>query len=252
VRRFSASAAIAALAAVLSLAQPTFAEETLRVGSTATGIPFTFLDTKSNTIQGFMVDLVTAVGNDAGFKVTIEPMQFSALIAGLTANKIDIISAAMYITATRKEVIDFSTPIYTYGEGLVVAKKDDKDYKALEDLKGETVGAQVGTAYVEPLNKSGLFKEVKIYDTIPDILRDVNAGRIKAGFADSPIVAYNLSQGLFPEVRMAKNYKPMLTGSVGIGVRKTDQELLKKINAALDKLQKDGTTAEIAAKWGLE
>lgn len=251
-RRFSTSAAIAALSVVLSFTQPAHAAGELRVGSTATGIPFTFLDTKSNTIQGFMVDLVTAVGKDAGFGVTIEPLQFSTLIAALTANKIDIISAAMYITPARKEVIDFSTPIYTYGEGLIVAKKDDKDYKALEDLKGETVGAQVGTAYVEPLNKSGLFKEVKIYDTIPDILRDVNAGRIKAGFADAPIVAYNLSQGLFPEVRMAKNYKPMLTGSIGIGVRKTDQELLKKINASLDKLQKDGTTAKIAAKWGLE
>lgn len=252
VRRLFSLAAAAATILVLISAPPSRAAGELRVGSTATGIPFTFLDTKSNTIQGFMVDLVTAVGKDAGFTVTIEPMQFSALIAGLTANKIDIISAAMYITPTRKEVIDFSTPIYTYGEGLIVAKKDEKDYKALDDLKGEIVGAQVGTAYVEPLNKSGLFKEVKIYDTIPDILRDVNAGRIKAGFADSPILAYNLSQGLFPEVRMAKNYKPMLTGSIGIGVRKTDQELLKKINAALDRLQKDGMTAKIAAKWGLE
>ena len=251
-RRFSASAAIAALSVFLSFIQPSFAEETLRVGSTATGIPFTFLDTKSNTIQGFMVDLITAIGKDAGFKVTIEPMQFSALIAGLTANKIDIISAAMYITAPRKEVIDFSAPIYSYGDGLIVAKNDTKDYKGLDDLKGETVGAQVGTAYVEPLKKSGLFKEVKIYDTIPDILRDVNAGRIKAGFADYPILAYNLSQGLFPEVRLAKNYKPMLVGSVGIGVRKSDQELLKKINASLAKLQKDGTAAKIAAKWGLE
>jgi polar amino acid transport system substrate-binding protein len=179
-------------------------------------------------------------------------MPFSALVSGLTANKIDIISAAMYITPTRKEVIDFSAPIYTYGDGLIVAKKDEKDYKSLDDLKGEIVGAQVGTAYVEPLNKSGLFKEVKVYETIPDILRDVNAGRIKAGFADYPILAYNLSQGQFPDVRLAKNYKAMLNGSVGIGVRKSDQELLAKINASLDRLQKDGTVAKIAAKWGLE
>jgi len=52
-----------------------------------------------------------------------------------------------------------------------------EDYKAFEDLKGETVGAQVGTVYVEPLKKTGLFTEVKIYDTIPDIMRDVNTGR---------------------------------------------------------------------------
>ena len=61
----------------------------------------------------------------------------------------------MFITPARKEVIDFSEPIYTYGEGLVVPKEDTKDYTKLEDLKGETVGAQVGTAFVEPLKKIG-------------------------------------------------------------------------------------------------
>ncbi|HXW24897.1 MAG TPA: ABC transporter substrate-binding protein, partial [Xanthobacteraceae bacterium] len=181
--------AIAALAG-LALAPPAAAQPALKVGSTPTGIPFTFLDTKTNTIQGVMVDLVAAVGKDAGFAVTIEPMQFSTLIAALTSGKIDIISAAMYITPARKEVIDFSAPVYSYGEGLVVPKTDAKDYVGFAELKGETVGAQVGTVYVEPLKNSGLFAEVKVYDTIPDILRDVNTGRLKAGFADYPILAY--------------------------------------------------------------
>ena len=89
---------------------PASAQQVLKVGSTPTGMPFTFLDTKTNTIQGMMVDLITEIGKDAGFKVQIEPMQFSTLIASLTSNKIDIISAAMFITAARKEVIDFSEP----------------------------------------------------------------------------------------------------------------------------------------------
>ena len=71
------------------------AQSVLKVGSTPTGIPFTFLDTKTNTIQGVMVDLVTEVGKDAGFQVQVEPMQFSTLIAALTSNKIDLISAAI-------------------------------------------------------------------------------------------------------------------------------------------------------------
>ena len=109
------------------------------------------------------------------------------LIPALTASKIDIISAAMFITPQRKEVVAFSAPVYSYGEGLIVPKADAKDYTSFADLKGETVGAQVGTAFVEPLKKSGLFGEVKIYDTIPDIIRDVNSGRLKAGFADARV-----------------------------------------------------------------
>src|SRR5262245_18902851 len=108
--------------ALAAFAAPAGAQTVLKVGSTPTGIPFTFLDTKTNTIQGMMVDLVTEVGKVAGFAVQVEPMQFSTLIAALTSNKIDLISAAMYITPARREVIDFSEAVYSYGEGLVVAK----------------------------------------------------------------------------------------------------------------------------------
>ncbi len=234
----------------LMLATPAMAQQTLKVGSTPTGIPFTFLDTKTNTIQGVMVDMVTEAGKRAGFQVQIEPMQFSTLIAALTTSKIDLISAAMYITPPRKEQIDFSDPIYTYGEGLIVSKKDTKAYTSFDDMKGYAVGAQVGTAYVEPLKKA--FGDVKIYDTIPDILRDVNAGRLQAGFADYPIAAYNIQQGNFPEARVVNSYKATMAGSIGIGVRKGETELLGKINTALAAMQADGTVKKILAKWGLE
>lgn len=194
------------------------AQTALRVGSTPTGIPFTFLDTKTNKISGVMVDLVNEIGKDQGFVAEISPMPFSSLIAALQSNKIDVIAAAMYITPPRQEVVDFSEPIYTYGEGLFVAAKDNKEYTSYAELKGEIVGVQIGTAYVKPLQESGLFKEVKVYDSISDIMRDVNLGRIKAGFGDFPIVAYQLGQGAFPETRLVKAYKPVWVGSVGIAV----------------------------------
>lgn len=227
------------------------AETVLRVGSTPTGIPFTFLDTKSNTIQGIMVDLMAALGHDAGFGIDIQPMQFSTLIPALTSNKIDVIAAAMFATPARAEIIDFTDTLITYGEGLVVPAADKGDYTSMADLKGKTVGAQVGTAFVEPLRQSGYYADVKIYDTIPDIMRDVNAGRLQAGFADFPIVAYNLQQGGFPNARLVRTYKASIPGSVGIGVRKGDP-LKDRLNASLAKLKADGTVPKILAKWGLE
>jgi polar amino acid transport system substrate-binding protein len=237
---------------VLAAAAPSSAQQVLKVGSTPTGVPFTFLDTKTNSIQGVMVDLITELGKDAGFQVQVEPMQFSTLIPSLTSSKIDIISAAMFATAARKEVIEFSDPVYTYGEGLLVPKSDSKSYATLEDLKGEVVGAQVGTAFVDALKKTGLFSEVKVYDTIPDILRDVNTGRLKAGFADYPILAYNLKQGGFPESRLVGTYKPTIVGTVAIGLRKGDKELLAKINTSLARLKASGAVDKILDKWGLK
>jgi polar amino acid transport system substrate-binding protein len=55
--------ALVALSLVAGL--PACAQQVLKVGSTPTGVPFTFLDTKTNQIQGVMVDLITEIGKDA-------------------------------------------------------------------------------------------------------------------------------------------------------------------------------------------
>ncbi|ALM85749.1 ABC transporter substrate-binding protein [Bordetella sp. N] len=227
------------------------AQTVLKVGSTPTGSPFTFLDTKTNSIEGVMVDVVKAVGKEAGFEVQIEPMTFSALIGSLTSKRIDIISAAMFITPQRQQVVSFSEPVYRYGEGLMVPKSDSKAYKTFADMKDMTVGVQVGTAFVEPVQKSGVFKEVKLYDSPPDMMRDANAGRIQGGFMDYPIAAYTIAQGGFPNLHMVSSYEPTVVGSLGLATRKDDTELLNKINAALAKLKADGSIDRILKKWGL-
>ncbi len=94
--------ALAAAGLLAAFAAPALAQQTLKVGTTPTGVPFTFLDTQTNKIQGVMVDLITEIGKDAGFQVQIEAMQFSALIGALTSNRIDIVAAAMYITEPSK------------------------------------------------------------------------------------------------------------------------------------------------------
>ncbi|MCU4120225.1 ABC transporter substrate-binding protein [Variovorax sp. N23] len=238
-------------ALALTITAPASAQTVLKVGSTPTGSPFTFLDTKTNTIDGVMADIVKAVGKEAGFGVQIEAMQFSTLISSLTTKRIDLISAAMFITPVRLEVVDFSQPIYSYGEGVVVPVTDKTGYVTMADLKGKRVGVQVGTAFVDPLQKSGLFTEVKLYDTTADLMRDANAGRIDAGFLDSPIAAFAISRGLFPNLRMATTFKPTMVNSIGIATRKGDTETMGKVNAALTKLKADGTIDGILKKWGL-
>jgi polar amino acid transport system substrate-binding protein len=114
------------------------------------------------------------------------------------------------------------------------------------------VGAQVGTVYVDFLTKNGEFAEVKVYDSLADILRDVSLGRIKAGFGDAPILKYQLAQNASLKAKLVPTYEPKMTGSVGIGVRKTDQELLKKINRSLGRLQANGAVDRILVKWSLK
>lgn len=244
--------AISTIVALGSATGAALAQQTYKVGSTPTGVPFTFMDTKTQTIEGAMVDLVTAIGQDQGFKVQVEATPFSALVPSLTSNKIDIISAAMLITPARKEVIDFSDPVFPYPEGMIIKADDNTKYKSLADLKGAVVGVQVGTVYVDFLKKSGEFAEVKTYDSIADIIRDVGLGRIKAGFGDGPIVRYQLSQRKDSGAKVSDTYEPKMEGYVGLGVRKGDKELLAKINAGLAKVKASGKLDEILKKWNLK
>ncbi|KFE54762.1 ABC transporter substrate-binding protein [Pseudomonas syringae] len=238
-------------ALTLSFTGAAHAATVLKVASTPTGSPFTFLDTKTNTVEGVMVDIVKAVSEKAGFEVQIEAMPFASLIGSLTSNRVDLISAAMFITPTREKVVDFSTPIYSYGEGVVVPVSDTTAYNSFTEMKGKRVGAQVGTAFVEPLQKSGLFSEVKLYETTADLMRDANAGRIDVGVLDYPIAAYAISQKHFPSLRLVSSYKATMPNNIGIAGRKGDTELMGKINTALAALKADGSIDAILKKWGL-
>ncbi|MBR8208840.1 amino acid ABC transporter substrate-binding protein [Burkholderia cenocepacia] len=251
IKRFGALAAgfVTCIALSTASASAVAAEPTLKVGATATGVPFTFLDVKSNSIQGMMIDAITAAGKSAGFRVDVQQTVFSALIPSLTTQKIDIISAAMLKTPARQQVVDFSDTVYSFGEGLIVKADDPGRYTSMDDFKDQVVGAQVGTAFVDALNKKGIFKEVRTYDSIADIMRDVALGRIKAGFADQPIVAYQIEHGVNRQVRLVPEYQSVVKGQVCFIVRKGDNATLEQLNGAIRKMKSDGTLQQILQKW---
>lgn len=225
---------------------------TYKVGATASGSPFTFLDIKSNSIQGVMVDVAQAVGKSAGFTSEIEQTNFAALIPSLTSGKLDFISAGMLKTPERAQVVDFSDPVYAYGEGLIVAGDDNATYPDLTPLKDQVIGVQAGTIFYDKLKQMGIFKEIRTYDSIGEMVRDLSLGRIKAAVGDQPVVAYQIRQGLFKGVKLAAGYTPFNVGEVCLVVRKGDVETLTRLNTAIASIKADGSLADILKKWGLE
>ncbi len=159
----------------------------------------------------------------------------------------------MFVTAARKEVIDFSEPVYTYGEGLVVPKTDTKDYAKLEDLKGEAVGAQVGTAFVDALKKTGT----------------VQRGQGLRHHPGHPARReYRPPQGRLrrlPDPRLQSEAGHFPRSAAG-GILQADHRRLgrhracaratrncsTKINASLAKLKANGAVDKILDKWGLK
>lgn len=225
--------------------------QTIRIGVTPTGVPFTFIDIKTDRATGVAVDVMEAVAADAGFDLKITPMQFSSMIPALQTDRIDIVVTSLVMTEERKKIIAFSNPIFSSADGLVLHKDDAEKFQSLEQLKGQVVGTLLGSAFVDPLNRIGLFSEVKIYESIPSIVADVANKRIKAGVADAPYLAYGIKQKIFPNVALAKNYKPLVFTNTGFGFRQADAELLAKFNASLERIRKSGALAKIIDKWGV-
>lgn len=244
---------VAVIALTVAAASPTFAaEKAYNIGSTPTGMPFTYLDTGTNKIIGVMVDLINEIGKDVGFVPKINAITFSALISSLNTKRIDIISAAMIKTEARAKVVAFSNPLLSYGEGLVVPDSDKKKYESFADMKGMTVGIQLGTAYVPPARDSGMFENIKLYDSSANMLKDLKNGNIDALFLDYPIAKKTLQQPQFTGLHLVESYKPVIVSAVSLVVRKDDTALLDALNKSIDKLEKDGKIQAILTKWGVE
>jgi polar amino acid transport system substrate-binding protein len=227
------------------------AQQVLRAGSPPSSKPTTFLDVKTNTIQGFMPDIIREIGKREGFKVDFQPIPFSALIPSAASGKIDLLVSGMTPTAKRAEVVDFTDIVTAFGEGLVVQASNKNNYKTAADLKGESIGVPAGADYGETLQKMGIFKEVKYYDTPADMNRDVQLGRIKGAMQDYPVLKAQLAAGALKGLRVDESYVPVVKDDIALAVKKGNKPLLDKINHAIRQMKADGTLAKILKKWGL-
>lgn len=247
--------AVLAISVIVALSTPTQlqAQQVLRVGTNEIGTPWSFHDAASNSERGIAIDLVTEISKDNGYHIQPVPMPtIVGLIPALLANKIDIIAANMLVSPERQALIDFSEPLFVAGDGLVVLKNDTKGYKSLEELKGDVIGTQSGSPFVLLIQKTGLFPDLKTYTSVPQAMQAVSDGQIKAAVVGSLTAAYEQHLGHFQNLRIVKSYRPLISAPDALGVRKTDGELLKKINASLDKLKANGTMTSIFAKYGIE
>jgi polar amino acid transport system substrate-binding protein len=222
---------------------------TFIVGSTATGVPFSFIDVKSNTLTGAMVDIMKAIEADSGFQIDLRVTAFGALIPSLTTKKIDIISAAMLRTPARSKVVDFSDPVYAYGAGIVVPSASGREYRNVEDLRGLAVGVEVGTRFFEQLTAAGV-QRIKTYDNLMEMLGDLSVGRIGAAYGDAPIFAYQIAQARIRSARLASEFRPPSVEDVCLVVRKGDTELLERINVSIRRLKATAIQA-VLKHWGL-
>jgi polar amino acid transport system substrate-binding protein len=236
-----------------SAAEKSGERKVLRVATDSESIPFSYLNLETNELDGLMIDIIKEVGDKMGVEIELDNMEWNALIPSLQTNKVDLVVAAMYITDERKEVINFTEPIYGYGEGLIV-KEGNTETKSLEDLRGKVIGVQVGTSYKDMLDEQAkeLGIEINSYKMSPDMVKDLENGRIDAMLADKPIFEYIKQVNPGMKIHVVQEYESQLFGDIGIALNKENVKLLNELNEVIAGMKDDGSLREIYDKWQLD
>jgi polar amino acid transport system substrate-binding protein len=237
------------------------AKGTLTIATDASYAPNEFTAQGSGQIIGMDVDLGTAIGQTLGVKVAFVNASFDGILAGIQAGRYDLGMSSFTDTKTREQTVDFVT-YFSAGTSTMVTKCNPKNIATITDLCGKAVGAEQGTTQLDQLTKADVDGSVvkqcqsagkpaptaQGFPKQTDVNSALQAGRIDAYLADSPVVDYALAQtgGVFKKVG-----GDLDTAPYGIAVPKNGGTLKNAVQAGVQKLIDDGTYQRILQHWGV-
>ena len=216
----------------------------LRIGSEGAYPPFNVID-PSGQLKGFDIDIALALCERLKVECKLVAQDWDGIIPALLAGKYDAIVASMSITAERKKVVGFTDKYYSNKVRFVAAKDGGFDPGK---LTGKAIGAQRATIAASWLEKNAGGAKVKLYDTQTNAYLDLAARRLDAIFADGLVLHEWLKTKAGAGFQLVgKAYE--LDDGIGIAVRKEDDALRQRLNAALAAILADGTYKKINARY---
>ena len=114
-------------------------------------MPLTARDELGNSLIGFEVDLLKAIGERENFDIKTRPQALSGLVKSLEDGSADIIGSGITVSEDMKDRVEFTQFYMTVGYALLV--KDESDnINSLSDLVGKRLVVQDGTTAQEIAN----------------------------------------------------------------------------------------------------
>jgi polar amino acid transport system substrate-binding protein len=221
----------------------------ITIATDATWPPMEMVDANKD-IVGFDIDLMNAAAKAGGFTVEFKNTAWDGIFAGLDNGKYDAVMSSVTITDDRKKTMDFSLPYINAGQILVV-KSTLSGVTTLDDLKGKTVGAQIGTTGAFEIDKVKVANKIteKTYDDIGLAIADLANGRIDAVVCDTPVAAQYALQNDQYKGKLKIVGQPFTEEYYGVAVKKGNAKVLDVINAGLKKVLDAGANKAIQDKW---
>ena len=222
-------------------------EKVLKVGATGQSYPFAYKD--NGKLVGFDVEVTEAIAKKLGYKLDWQLSEFSGLMGQLTSGKLDTVSNQVAITDERKQTFNF-TDTYAYAGTQIIVKKDNNDIKGLDDLKGKTVAAVLGSNHAKNLESKDPDKKINIktYETQDGVLNEVANGRVDAYVNGRSVLLAQIEKTGLP-LKIVGN--PIVYEEVGYPFAKDEKhdKLREEFNKAIKELREDGTLKKLSEKY---
>lgn len=201
-------------------------------------------------LAGFSVDVAEALCAVLTLRCAYTHVPCEDAIPTLIAGRGDAIIASMSITEERKKLVAFTNRYYRTPMQFAARKGFDRPISR-DGLKGLKLGVAAGTA-AEAYARETFGGAVEIVTTFggddeADVYRALAAGKVDIVLSDMLAIWPFYAS---PEGRAIAFGDPVhVDEDIGIAVRKDDNALREKLNAAIARVRLDGTYQKINAKY---
>ena len=210
------------------------------VGLSADYAPYEFhaiIDGK-DTISGFDAELAREVAKDLGVELEFKEMEFNSLVAALQANQIDMIISGMNPDEKRKEQIDFSEIYYEAQHGVLVNAENKDKYKAVGDLEGKIIGAQLGSTQQKIAEEGVKAQKLQLLPDVNNLILELKTGKIDALITEEPVAKMAIKNN--PSIVLTEIKFPAEGGGNAIGIAKGSPKLVESVNKTIKRLKESG------------
>ncbi|MDT7580431.1 MAG: polar amino acid transport system substrate-binding protein [Pseudonocardiales bacterium] len=205
-----------------------------------------YRDPQTGELRGADIDLAhsiaAAILGDPN-KVQFVVLDIADRVAAVERGEVDMVVNNFTITCDRQRSVEFSSAYMTASQRLLVPV--GSGVREVEDLRGQRVCTSQGSTNERVLRDLPLGLDVVAPRGIPDCIVELQRGRVAAVSSDDIILAGLAAQD--PQTQVVG--RALATGGYAVGMRPDAPDLVRFVNALLEKSRADGSLAADNRRW---
>ena len=224
----------------------------LKVGTTGIVEPYSYF--KGSELTGFDIELIYRFAAWLNADVAFDVYDYGSIVAAARTGKVDIIAANLQVTSERSEALLFSDPLFQEETGIAVrdtaagAEREGQSAPGWQDYNGKRLGVLIGPLMEDAAAAYFPDSEVLLFNSYPDCITALLAGRIDAFLGDEPgMKSLHAEQ---PEVDYI--HDNITNNNYSFAFRLGDPKsaaLCGELNDFLERSWADGTMQELDEIW---